>query len=159
MDELMKALAQSIAHAGPEWAALIVVAVLVVTQVVPALKEYKTSRLDLERERQAAQVELERSREQRKVDDAKRLDQRDQERSRAEGRWLELADHQQKLQEQAGRLESAFMNEQTNLVIDGMRAQMEVNNALLAESKDRSRHMARQVDEMHGIIAHREVTD
>ncbi len=147
MDELMKALAQSIAHAGPEWAALIIVAVLVVTQVVPALKEYKTSRLELERERQAAQVELERSREQRKVDDAKRLDQRDQERSRAEGRWLELADHQQKLQEQ------------TNLVIEGMRAQMEVNNALLAESKDRSRHMARQVDEMHGIIAHREVTD
>ena len=92
-------------------------------------------------------MELERSREQRKVDDAKRLDQRDQERSRAEGRWLELADHQQKLQEQ------------TNLVIEGMRAQMEVNNALLAESKDRSRHMARQVDEMHGIIAHREVTD
>lgn len=136
MDELMKALAQSIAHAGPEWAALIIVAVLIVTQVVPALKEYKTSRLDLER-----------SREQRKVDDAKRLDQRDQERSRAEGRWLELADHQQKLQEQ------------TNLVIEGMRTQMEVNNALLAESKDRSRHMARQVDEMHGIIAHREVTD
>ena len=52
MDELMKALAQSIAHAGPEWAALIIVAVLIVTQVVPALKEYKTSRLELERERQ-----------------------------------------------------------------------------------------------------------
>lgn len=137
MDELIRSLAQSIAHAGPEWAALIIVAVLVVTQVVPALKEYKTSRLDLERKWQAAQVELERSREQRKTDDAKRLDQRDQERSRAEGRWLELADHQQKLQEQ------------TNLVIEGMRAQMEVNNALLAESKDRSREMAGEVHEMH----------
>lgn len=147
MDELIRALAQSIAHAGPEWAAVIVVAVLAVTQGVPALEEYKTSRLELERERQSAQIELERAREERKADDAKRLDQRDQERSQAEGRWLELADRQQKLQEQ------------TNLAIEGMRAQMEVNNALMSESKDRSRHMAKQVDEMHGIIARREVTD
>ena len=147
MDELIRALAQSIAHAGPEWASVIVVAVLAVTQGVPALKEYKTSRLELERERQSAQIELDRAREERKANDAKRLDQRDQERSQAEGRWLELADRQQKLQEQ------------TNLAIEGMRAQMEVNNALMSESKDRSRHMAKQVDEMHGIIARREITD
>ncbi len=147
MDELMGALAQSIAHAGPEWAAVIIVTVLGVTQVVPAWKERDERRMAMERERQAAELELERAREKRKAEDARRLDQRDKERSLTEGHWVELTERSLRLQEA------------TNAAIDGMKSAMEMNNALLSESKERSRHMARQVDEMHGIIARREATE
>ncbi len=147
MDELMGALAQSIAHAGPEWAAVIIVTVLGVTQVVPAWKERDERRMAMERERQAAELELERAREKRKAEDARRLDQRDKERSQTEGHWVELTERSLRLQEA------------TNAAIDGMKSAMEMNNALLSESKERSRHMARQVDEMHGIIARREGTE
>ena len=147
MDELMGALAQSIAHAGPEWAAVIIVTVLGVTQVVPAWKERDERRMAMERERQAAELELAREREARKAEDAKRLDQRDKERSQNEGRWLEQGERSLRLQDE------------TNAAIDGMRSAMEMNNALLSESKERSRHMAQQVDEMHGIIARRDAAN
>ena len=128
MDELMGALAQSIAHAGPEWATVIIVTVLGVTQVLPAWKERD-------------------EREARKAEDAKRLDQRDKERSQNEGRWLEQGERSLRLQDE------------TNAAIDGMRSAMEMNNALLSESKERSRHMAQQVDEMHNIIARRDAAN
>ena len=136
MDELMGALAQSIAHAGPEWATVIIVTVLGVTQVLPAWKERDERRMAMERERQA-----------RKAEDAKRLDQRDKERSQNEGRWLEQGERSLRLQDE------------TNAAIDGMRSAMEMNNALLSESKERSRHMAQQVDEMHNIIARRDAAN
>ncbi len=147
MDELLTALAQSIAHAGPEWAALILVTGLFVLRVLPMLKDRDDKRMAMAEERQAAELELERAREKRKAEDARRLDQRDKERSRTEGHWVELTERSLRLQEA------------TNTAIDGMKSAMEMNNALLSESKERSRHMARQVDEMHGIIARREGTD
>ena len=147
MDELMGALAQSVAHAGPEWATVIIVTVLGVTQVLPAWKERDERRMAMERERQAAELELERAREKRKAEDARRLDQRDKERSQNEGRWLEQGERSLRLQDE------------TNAAIDGMRSAMEMNNALLSESKERSRHMAQQVDEMHNIIARRDAAN
>ena len=147
MDELIGALAQSLAHAGPEWATVIIVTILGVTQVLPAMKERDERRMAMERERQTVALELERAREKRKAEDARRLDQRDQERSKAEGRWLELGERSLRLQDE------------TNAAIDGMRSAMEMNNALLSESKERSRHMAQQVDEMHGIIARRDAAN
>lgn len=147
MDELMGALAQSIAHAGPEWAMVIIVTVLGVTQVLPVWKERDERRMAMERERQAAELELAREREARKAEDAKRLDQRDKERSQNEGRWLEQGERSLRLQDE------------TNAAIDGMRSAMEMNNALLSESKERSRHMAQQVDEMHNIIARRDAAN
>ena len=147
MDELMGALAQSIAHAGPEWATVIIVTVLGVTQVLPAWKERDERRMAMERERQAAELELAREREARKAEDAKRLDQRDKERSQNEGRWLEQGERSLRLQDE------------TNAAINGMRSAMEMNNALLSESKERSRHMAQQVDEMHNIIARRDAAN
>lgn len=118
-----------------------------VTQVMPAWKERDERRMAMERERQAAALDLERAREKRKAEDARRLDQRDKERSQTEGHWVELTERSLRLQEA------------TNAAIDGMKSAMEMNNALLSESKERSRHMARQVDEMHGIIARREGTE
>lgn len=147
MDDLIAALAQSLAHAGPEWAAVILLAVLFCTKVLPMWKDGNDKRLSMAEERQRAELELERAREKRKAEDARRLDQRDKERSRTEGHWVELTERSLRLQEA------------TNTAIDGMKSAMEMNNALLSESKERSRHMARQVDEMHGIIARKEGTD
>lgn len=144
MDDLVAALAQSLAHAGPEWAAVIILAVLFCTKVMPMWKDRDDKRMAMVEERQAAELELERAREKRKAEDARRLDQRDKERSKTEGHWVELTERSLRLQEA------------TNAAIDGMKSAMEMNNALLSESKERSRHMARQVDEMHGIIARRE---
>lgn len=47
------------------------------------------------------------------------------------------------------------LQEETNAAINAMKAALEMNNALLGESKDRSRHMAMQVDEIHSIVAAR----
>lgn len=147
IEELIKALADSIAHAGPEWATVVIVTVLGVTQVLPAWKERDERRMAMARERQAAEIELERDRERRKAEDAKRLDLRDQERSKAEGRWLELGERSLRLQDE------------TNTAINGMRAAMDTNNALLNESRERSRHLAEQMDEVHGAIVRREISD
>lgn len=147
MDELLAALAQSIAHAGPEWAALILVLGLFVLKVLPMIKDRDDKRLAMAAERQAAELELAREREARKAEDARRLDQRDKERSQNEGRWLEQGERSLRLQDE------------TNAAINGMRAAMETNNALLNESRERSRHLAEQMDEVHGAIVRREITD
>lgn len=147
MDELLTALVQSIAHAGPEWAALILVFGLFVLKVLPMLKDRDDKRLAMAAERQAAELELARERELRKAEDARRLDQRDKERSQNEGRWLEQGERSLRLQDE------------TNAAINGMRAAMETNNALLNESRERSRHLAEQMDEVHGAIVRRELTD
>lgn len=147
MDELLTALAQSIAHAGPEWAALILAFGLFVLKVLPMLKDRDDKRLAMAAERQAAELELARERELRKAEDARRLDQRDKERSQNEGRWLEQGERSLRLQDE------------TNAAINGMRAAMETNNALLNESRERSRHLAEQMDEVHGAIVRRELTD
>lgn len=147
MDELIAALAQSIAQAGPEWAALILVFGLFVLKVLPMIKDRDDKRLAMAAERQAAELELAREREARKAEDARRLDQRDKERSQNEGRWLEQGERSLRLQDE------------TNAAINGMRAAMETNNALLNESRERSRHLAEQMDEVHGAIIRREITD
>ena len=147
MDELIGAMSESFASAGPEWATVIIVTWLVVTQVLPAWKERDERRMAMAREKQAAEMELERAREKRKAEDARRLDQRDKERSQNEGRWLEQGERSLRLQDE------------TNAAINGMRAAMETNNALLNESRERSRHLAEQMDEVHGAIVRREITD
>lgn len=135
MDALLEALATSLANSGPAYTlALGVVAISawVCSKVLPVWQSLK-----------AEQLELEKERERRKAEDTRRLDQRDQERSKTEGRWLEQNERSMKLQEE------------TNAAINAMKAALEMNNALLGESKDRSRHMAMQVDEIHSIVAAR----
>lgn len=135
MDALLEALATSLAHSGPEYTlalGAIAIGAWVSSKVLPVWQSLKVEQLELEKERES-----------RKASDMRRLDQRDQERSKTEGRWLEQNERSMKLQEE------------TNAAINAMKAALEMNNALLGESKDRSRHMAMQVDEIHSIVAAR----
>ncbi len=135
MDALLEALATSLAHSGPEYTlalGAIAIGAWVSSKVLPVWQSLKVEQLELEKERES-----------RKASDMRRLDQRDQERSKTEGRWLEQNERSMKLQEE------------TNAAINAMKTALEMNNALLGESKDRSRHMAMQVDEIHSIVAAR----
>lgn len=135
MDALLEALATSLAHSGPEYTlalGAIAIGAWVSSKVLPVWQSLKVEQLELEKERES-----------RKASDIRRLDQRDQERSKTEGRWLEQNERSMKLQEE------------TNAAINAMKTALEMNNALLGESKDRSRHMAMQVDEIHSIVAAR----
>ena len=135
MDALLEALATSLAHSGPEYTlalGAIAIGAWVSSKVLPVWQSLKVEQLELEKERES-----------RKASDMRRLDQRDQERSKTEGRWLEQNERSMKLQEE------------TNAAINAMKTALEMNNAMLGESKDRSRHMAMQVDEIHSIVAAR----
>lgn len=135
MDALLEALATSLARSGPEYTlalGAIAIGAWVSSKVLPVWQSLKMEQLDLDKER-----------ERRKAEDTRRLDQRDRERSKTEGRWLEQNERSMKLQEE------------TNAAINAMKAALEMNNALLGESKERSRHMALQVDEIHSIVASR----
>lgn len=135
MDALLEALATSLANSGPEYTlalGVIAIGAWVSSKVLPVWQSLKMEQLELDRER-----------ERRKAEDTRRLDQRDQERSKTEGRWLEQNERSMKLQEE------------TNAAINAMKAALEMNNALLGDSKERSRHMALQVDEIHSIVASR----
>lgn len=135
MDELLEALATSLAHSGPEYTLAlgsIAIGAWVSSKALPIWQTVKVEQLELEKERES-----------RKASDMRRLDERDQERSKTEGRWLEQNERSMKLQEE------------TNAAINAMKAALEMNNTLLGESKDRSRHMAMQVDEIHSIVAAR----
>lgn len=135
MDALLEALATSLANSGPEYTlalGVIAIGAWASSKVLPIWQTVKVEQLELEKER-----------ERRKAEDTRRLDQRDQERSKTEGRWLEQNERSMKLQEE------------TNAAINAMKAALEMNNALLGESKERSRHMALQVDEIHSIVASR----
>lgn len=135
MDALLEALATSLANSGPEYTlalGVIAIGAWASSKVLPVWQSLKMEQLELDKER-----------ERRKAEDTRRLDQRDQERSKTEGRWLEQNERSMKLQEE------------TNAAINAMKAALEMNNALLGDSKERSRHMALQVDEIHSIVAAR----
>lgn len=135
MDALLEALATSLANSGPEYTlalGVIAIGAWASSKVLPVWQSLKMEQLELDKER-----------ERRKAEDTRRLDQRDQERSKTEGRWLEQNERSMKLQEE------------TNAAINAMKAALEMNNAILGESKERSRHMALQVDEIHSIVASR----
>ena len=133
MDALLEALAQSLAHSGPEWVGAIGLIVTVGWSASQILPFWQTVRLE--------QLNLEKSREQRKAEDAKRLDQRDKERSVNEGRWIEQYEHANAVQEQ------------TNEALSTLRA-ADTTNMLLQQSKDRSKEMGAKIDAIHSVVIH-----
>ena len=86
------------------------------------------------------EAEIAKMREERKAKEEERLAQRDIERSQMEGRWLAQYER------------ATAVQEQTNMVIEGMREQTHVLNTTLNDSKDRSRGMADKVDEIHEVV-------
>lgn len=132
MDGFLNALGESLAHAGPEYVTalgLVAIAAWVVSKALPLYAGHQDKRLGLEQQREVRKAAEERSREQR-----------DRERSEMEGRWLTQYEHATQVQEQ------------TNAVMEGVRAQMDMLNNTLQDSKQRSSEMAREVKEIHNAV-------
>lgn len=135
MDEFLDAIAQSLAHAGPEYVTalgLVAIGAWVVARALPLYAGYQDKRLGIEQQREDRKAAEEASREQR-----------DRERSEMEGRWLTQYEH------------ATHVQEQTNAVMEGVRAQMDTLNATLQDSKQRSSEMAREVREIHDVVTNR----
>ena len=132
MDDFLSAMGQSLAHAGPEYVTalgLVAIGAWVVSKALPLYAGHQDKRLGLEEQRERRKAAEERSREQR-----------DRERSEMEGRWLTQYEHATQVQEQ------------TNAVMEGVRAQMDTLNTTLQDSKKRSSEMARGVKEIHNAV-------
>lgn len=125
MDEILTALAESLAHAGPAYVLAFGALILFVLKIWPGLVEWVKRREDREDKREQRKAEHER------------------EMSELNGKWL-------------------LVSEQSARAMEGITSQMKVLNATLDESKDRSRDMARKVDEIHAAVvgdAHPDASD
>lgn len=122
MGELMIALAESLAHAGPEWVLALGALALFGLKVVPIIEQDRKSARDLEA-----------MRERRKAEESKRREEHDREMVELNGRWL-------------------VVSEQSAEAMRAMSSQMEVLNATLQDSKSRSRDMGRQIGEIHEVV-------
>ena len=136
MDELLRGLSQSFAHAGPEWGFLVLVTVLAFVKLVPMAERH------MERAEQR-----EDRREARKAEESRLREEHDREYARLQGQWLEQQD----------RSNSAM--EQQNAVTEGMRVQLSRLADSLEDSKGHSREMgetigsmASQVQDIHDHI-------
>ena len=135
MDEFLDAIAQSLAHAGPEYVTalgLVAIGAWVVAKALPLYASHQDKRLGIEQQR-----------EQRKAAEEASREQRDRERSEMEGRWLTQYEY------------ATHVQEQTNAVMEGVRAQMNTLNVTLQDSKSRSADMAREVREIHEVVTNR----
>lgn len=122
MDEILLALSQSLAHAGPEYVFAFGAIALVALKLMPMIEADRKS-----------QREIEARREDRKAEEAKRREEHDREMVELNGRWL-------------------VVSEQSTEAMRAMSAQMEVLNATLADSKERSRALGEKVDDIHEAV-------
>lgn len=129
MDQAAATFAETMGHLGEGYLfviGILIILAFVVIKAMPMVSEWQTKRIDIESKR-----------EERKSEEVKARAQRDQERSIMEGRWLEQYEHATKVQEQ------------TNIVVEGVREQMLILNQTLDDSKSRSHQMSTKVDEIH----------
>lgn len=98
---------------------------------------------------QNRRIDIEEKREKRKADESEARAQRDRERSEMEGRWLSQYEH------------ATDVQEQSNVVIEGMREQTMLLNQTLNDSKSRSKQMAQTVQDASQLIQeiHQEVVN
>ena len=132
MDELLASFGQSLAHAGPGYVVslgVIAIAAWIASKALPFWSEYQSKKL-----------EIDQAREKRKADESARQDERERERAVLEGRWLEQYEHATEVQKQ------------TNAVLGGVEAQIATLNVTLADSKERSRNMAKEMHDVHRVI-------
>ena len=119
---------------------VIAILAFVAIRMIPIYQARLEKKSEIEKARMENEAEIAKMREERKAKEEERLAQRDIERSQTEGRWLSQNERWLALQEQ------------TNTVVEGVREQMQINNALLEESKNGSHAMAIQVAEIHHEI-------
>lgn len=133
MDELLTALAESVAKGGPTYAGVVLFGVLFVWQIWPAMRD-RMKRADDREDR----------REQREAENDKQRAERDREMSELQGKWLEQYKH------------ATTVQEQSNAVMGLIEAKMDGLTTVLQDSKDRSRDMGRKVDEIHEAVTKRD---
>ena len=144
MDAAGRALFESMAPHGPGWviATVVVVAVLAIAykRILPAWESSRERRDATEDKRVEAEIALEARREERKQAESKAREERDVERGRMEGRWVEAMER------------STEVQAETTVAIAGIKASMDALDATLRESRDRSARMGEKVDEMHAAL-------
>lgn len=138
------------AEFGPEWLFAVVVCGLLVFAVIkfiPMLQEWNLQRLELQKTEAEGRHEIEVMREKRKAGEEASREQRDRERSEAEGRWAAQYDR------------AVAAQEKSNVVIEALKNQIEVQNAQLMDSKANSKSMGehlanieKMVSTMHGEL-------
>lgn len=140
MDDLIGALGESIAHAGPMWALVGLAGVAFFWKVWPSI----------DRLIQKA-AEREDRREERKAEESRLRAEHDREQARLQGQWLEQQDR------------SNQAMEASNAVTEGVRAQLAALNDNLRDSKEHSHAMgqtvglmASQVSDIHKAIVSKE---
>lgn len=143
MDDLMGALGESIANAGPQWALVLAAIAIFATQMWPGISDL------LKRA-----SEREDRREERKAEESRQRELHDRESAAMQGRWLEQQDR------------SNAAMEASNEVSEGLRVQLAALNDNLVDSKERSRRMgdtvgdmAAQVREIHNHVVKGEKKD
>lgn len=119
MDEILLALSESLARSGPEWVFALGVLAVFAFKLTPVISRWTEAHSGIEAKR-----------EERKAEEARMRDEHDREMAQLNGKWL-------------------VVSEQSAKAMEGMTAQMQVLNATLADSKERSREMAREVHEIH----------
>lgn len=136
MDDLLGALGESIAHAGPMWALVALFGVLSFVKIWPALDR-----------RMLREDEREDRREERKSEESKQREEHDRAQVKLQGQWLE----------QQSRSNAAM--EASNAITEGVRMQLAALNENLRDSKEHSRALgetvrtvASQVAELHDTI-------
>lgn len=120
---------------------VIAILAFVAIRMIPIYQARLEEKSEIEKTRMENEAEIAKMREDRKAKEEERLAQRDIERSQTEGRWLSQNERWLALQEQ------------TNTVVEGVREQMQINNALLEESKTGSRAMAAQGADTNRLVA------
>lgn len=136
MDELVGAVAQSFAHAGPAWGFLLLVTALSFTKLVPMLSEHI-----------ARSEQREDRREERKARESEERDRQAVEQAKLAGQWYAAYDR------------ATTVQEQTNQILKGLDARLAAFELSLTESKDRSHAMAQEVHEIHGRVVRPEKED
>lgn len=133
MDELIAALATSVADGGPLYAGVLLVGVLFVWKIWPTLSD----RMNREDEREDRK-------EQREAEVQQHHVEHDQEMARLQGQWLE----------QYAR--ATNVQQQSNELMESVKTNLDVLNATLSDSKAHSSDMGRKVDEIHERIMQRD---
>ena len=134
MDEIARGIGTSLAHAGPEWGLLIFAIAAGIWAAKNVWLPYIDRRQSMAEKEAESRMALAVERERRKAQESADRVERDREMTRMQGQWLEQYDRANRAQEQS------------NVVTEGIRAEMQLLNAALADSKDNSRKMSDKLD-------------
>lgn len=127
----------------------VIVAVFFVwmTKIIPYNQSMKEREQDREDKRMQAQIELDQKREEREAAEAKARMERDVERGKTEGRWVEAMERGNAASE-ASTSETRAMRLQLEVLVDEIRESRTGSKALQKESATNSK----KLDDIYGML-------